>query len=70
MVISVTDTGIGIAEDYRDRIFEVFSKGDDFKEGLGLGLPICVRMVKSLGGTLELDPAYGEGSRFIVTLPL
>ena len=70
MVISVTDTGIGIAEDYRDRIFEVFSKGDDFKEGLGLGLPICVRMVKSLGGTLELDPAYSEGSRFVVTLPL
>ena len=70
LVISVSDTGIGIAEDDRDRIFEVFSKADEFKEGLGLGLPICVRMVKSLGGKIELDTDYTEGSRFVVTLPL
>lgn len=70
MIISVSDTGIGVAEEDRDRIFEVFSKGDDFKEGLGLGLPICVRMVQSLGGTLELDPEYTAGSRFVVTLPI
>ena len=70
MVISVSDTGIGIPEQDRGRIFEVFSKGDDFKEGLGLGLPICVRMANSLGGTIELDPEYSNGSRFVVTLPL
>ena len=70
MVISVSDTGIGVAEEDRDRIFEVFSKGDDFKEGLGLGLPICLRMATSLGGKIELDPAYSSGSRFVVTLPL
>ncbi|MBQ9216014.1 MAG: HAMP domain-containing histidine kinase [Prevotella sp.] len=69
MVIKVTDTGVGVAEKDRERIFELFSKGDDFKEGVGLGLPICRRLVNSLGGTVELDPGYTNGSCFVITLP-
>lgn len=69
MVIKVTDTGIGVAENVRDRIFELFCKGDDFKEGVGLGLPICQRLVNSLGGTVVLDPEYTNGSSFVITLP-
>ncbi len=67
---SVTDTGIGIPEKDRDRIFENFAKVDDFKEGIGLGLPICRRLVGSLDGTVELDPDYSPGSRFVITIPI
>ena len=66
----VTDTGVGIDKKDRERIFETFAKLDDFKAGIGLGLPICRRLVTSLGGTVELDPVYINGSRFVITLPL
>lgn len=70
LLFCVTDTGVGIREEDRERIFETFSKVDDFKEGIGLGLPICRRLIRSLGGEVELDPSYSEGCRFIVSLPL
>lgn len=65
----VTDTGVGIDAKNRDRIFETFSKLDSFKEGIGLGLPICRRLVNSLGGKVELDSLYTGGSRFIISIP-
>ena len=69
--LSVTDTGIGIPESDRDRIFEVFEKADgNLKEGIGLGLPICQRLASSLGAKVILDPAYKEGSRFVLALPV
>lgn len=69
VLFSVTDTGVGIAAKDHERIFETFAKVDDFKEGIGLGLPICRRLVTSLGGTLEIDSTYTQGSRFVITLP-
>lgn len=66
----VTDTGVGIKEEDRERIFETFSKIDDFKEGLGLGLPICRRLITSLGGEVQLYPTYSQGCRFIISLPM
>ncbi len=68
VLFSVTDTGVGIAPEDQERIFEDFTKLDDFKEGIGLGLPISRRLIASLGGTLELDPDYTEGCRFVITL--
>ena len=67
---SVKDTGLGIKPEDRERIFEDFTKLDDFKAGIGLGLPISRRLIDSLGGTLELDPEYTEGSRFVITVPV
>lgn len=66
----VTDTGVGIDKKDCERIFETFSKLNDFKAGIGLGLPICRRLIASLGGTVDLDPVYSNGSRFVITLPL
>lgn len=66
---SVTDTGIGIAEADRERVFEQFTKLDDFTEGIGLGLTLCRRSAAVLGGDLLLDPAYTGGARFVLTLP-
>lgn len=66
----VTDTGIGIPKEDHGRIFDLFEKGNEnFKEGIGLGLPICRRLAASIGGQVELDDSYTEGSRFILTIP-
>ena len=65
----VTDTGVGIAEADRERVFETFLKIDDFKEGVGLGLPICRRLIRSLGGDVILDTTYTDGCRFVISLP-
>ena len=64
----VTDTGCGIKEEDRDRIFDTFEKGDDFMTGVGLGLPICRRLIHSLGGEVSLDETYTNGARFIITV--
>lgn len=67
--ISVTDTGIGIPPDQRERIFEKFYKVDSFKRGLGLGLTMARRIARILGGDLQLDDTYTGGTRFILSLP-
>lgn len=68
MRIWVTDTGVGIKKEEQDIIFEKFAKGDDFKAGVGLGLPITHNLITALGGTLELDTSYEKGCRFMITL--
>ena len=70
MLFSVTDTGVGISEEYQAHIFETFSKADDFKKGLGLGLSISQRLIRSMGGEVKLDSTYSSGSRFVISLPL
>ena len=51
-------------------IFERFSKLDEFKQGVGLGLDICRIIAQKLGGTIDIDPKYTAGARFVFTLPL
>ena len=66
----VEDTGKGIAEADRERIFKFFTKVDDYSEGLGLGLPLARSHAEVLGGDFTLDPDYKKGARFIFELPL
>ena len=71
LTISVEDTGTGVPQGEEEHIFERFVKLDDFKKGLGLGLPLCRTLCKRLGGNVVLDRSYaGPGARFVVTLPL
>ena len=70
LTISVEDTGTGIPRGEEEHIFERFVKLDDFKKGLGLGLPLCRTLCQRLGGTVTLDTNYHSGARFVVTLPL
>ena len=67
---TITDTGIGIAEEHQERIFERFFKVDNFKQGFGLGLTISRKIALLLGGSLYLDKEYTEGARFMLTLPV
>lgn len=66
---TVSDTGPGINPEDRDRIFSLFTKLDNFTEGIGLGLPLCRQTAQLLGGDLCFDDSYAEGSRFILKLP-
>lgn len=70
VAITVSDTGIGIAEAHRQMIFSMFSKVDLFTEGVGLGLPLSKRAANRIGGDLVLDSAYKEGASFILTIPI
>ena len=65
----VEDTGKGIDEANRERMFKFFAKEDDLSEGLGLGLPLSKRHAQNLGGDLTLDETYHNGCRFILELP-
>ena len=66
----VEDTGCGIPANEAEHIFERFVKLDTFKEGIGLGLPLCRMLIEKLNGTVRLDTTYTTGARFIVTLPI
>ena len=70
MRFTITDTGIGIAEEHQERIFERFFKVDSFKQGFGLGLTMSRKIALLLGGSLYLDKEYTEGARFMLTLPI
>ena len=65
----VADTGSGVPVEMAESIFERFVKLDEFKQGTGLGLPICRMMAQSLGGSVWLDTAYTGGARFVFTIP-
>ena len=74
VVLSVTDTGIGIDPQTQDRLFEPFVQADGAAarrfEGTGLGLSIVRRLSELMGGRAGVDSALGSGSRFWVELPL
>lgn len=70
VTITVSDTGIGIAEAHRQMIFSQFAKVDLFTEGVGLGLPLSKRAAQRIGGDLVLAPECKEGASFILTIPI
>lgn len=74
LAIEVHDTGIGIAEDQRAKIFDEFYQVDnperDRQQGLGLGLSIVDRAARLLGHPVTLTSRPGKGSTFTVTVPL
>lgn len=69
LVISVTDTGIGIAPDKQEWIFDRFTKVNSFKPGVGIGLYLCRAIVTRLGGKIYIDREYTKGCRVIIELP-
>ena len=70
--IFVADNGIGFDEKYLDRVFTIFQRlhGRGAYEGTGIGLAVCRRIVERHGGTITARSKPGEGSTFIVTIPL
>ena len=71
--LSVVDTGVGIAPEDREHVFEEFYRGTGKstvgKGGTGMGLPICKKITEELGGRITLSSRPGDGSTFTVVLP-
>ena len=72
LIISVEDTGIGIAKDKIDKLFTKFERFDEEKnitiEGTGLGMAITKKLVELMSGTIVVQSEYGEGSKFTVAI--
>ncbi|HEY7426798.1 MAG TPA: ATP-binding protein [Gemmataceae bacterium] len=73
VVFSVADTGIGIAPEDREIIFQEFTQLDSARQkrvkGTGLGLPLSRRLAELLGGGIDVSGALGAGSTFALTIP-
>jgi two-component system, sensor histidine kinase RpfC len=72
--LTVTDTGIGIAQDALKRIFEPFQQADETVlnrfGGTGLGLAICRQLLDQIGGKITVESVLGRGTSFFVTVPV
>lgn len=70
---TVSDTGIGMAPEFLERIFQPFEREDTSMtgttSGVGLGMAIAQNIVQMLGGQIQVESRQGEGSRFTVTIP-
>ena len=71
LIIEVSDTGKGIPEEFRKKIFEAFSQSENktILDGIGMGLSLTQRIVSCLKGTIKVISQEGMGSKFIVTIP-
>ncbi|WP_395394434.1 CHASE domain-containing protein [Novosphingobium sp. BL-8A] len=74
LLIAVSDTGIGIARDRQNRIFDGFTQADSSIHerfgGTGLGLAICARLATLMGGSVDVESIAGKGATFALRLPL
>ena len=72
IVFTVSDSGIGMTEETKSRIFEKFYQGDTSHSGSGngIGLNIVYRVVTLAGGNIEVESEFGKGTTFTVTLPI
>jgi len=74
LIVTVSDTGVGIPSEHKDVIFEMFRQGDgSFSRkhgGVGLGLYIVRRLLQAIGGTVHVSSELGHGSQFEVVVPV
>jgi signal transduction histidine kinase len=72
--VSVSDTGVGIPPEYREKIFEKFvqveRKQARLRTGAGLGLTFCKMVVETHGGKIRVESELNKGSAFIFTIPV
>jgi PAS domain S-box-containing protein len=71
--VAVSDSGPGIAEDFRDRVFEAFARGENedwrHRSGTGLGMSISKGIIEELGGSIDFETEIGVGTTFFIDIP-
>ncbi len=70
ILIHIRDTGIGIAEEIKDKIFEAFFTTKQKVKGVGLGLSVCYGIIKDHGGEIKVESEEGKGTTFTISLPI
>ena len=70
VIIIIRDTGVGIPEEIRDKIFDAFFTTKQKVKGVGLGLSVCYGIIKDHGGDIKVESEIGKGTHFIITLPV
>jgi two-component system NtrC family sensor kinase len=68
--VDISDTGTGIREEHLDKIFDSFFTTKGEVKGVGLGLSVCYGFIKDHGGDIEVKSRVGEGTTFIISLPV
>jgi two-component system NtrC family sensor kinase len=70
ILIQIQDTGVGIPEDLRNKIFEAFFTTKQKVKGVGLGLSVCYGIIKDHGGEIKVESEEGKGTSFTISLPI
>jgi PAS domain S-box-containing protein len=70
VLIHIQDTGIGIPEEIKDKIFEAFFTTKQKVKGVGLGLSVCYGIIKDHGGEITVESEEGKGTTFTISLPI
>jgi two-component system NtrC family sensor kinase len=70
VMIHIQDTGIGIPEKIRDKVFEAFFTTKQKVKGVGLGLSVCYGIIKDHSGEIKIESEEGKGTTFIISLPI
>jgi signal transduction histidine kinase len=70
VLIIIRDTGGGIPEELRDKIFDAFFTTKQKVKGVGLGLSVCYGIIKDHGGEIKVESEVGKGATFIISLPI
>jgi signal transduction histidine kinase len=71
-LLTLSDNGIGIAEEFSEKVFVIFQRlhGREVYSGTGVGLALCKKIVEHHGGSIWIDTSYTDGTRFQFTLPI
>lgn len=70
VLLTVEDTGIGMSDEVKEKIFNPFFTTKDIDEGTGLGLSVVHGIITSHGGTIEAESEIGRGAKFVIRLPV
>jgi PAS domain S-box-containing protein len=70
VVVAIQDTGVGIPEELRDKIFEAFFTTKQKVKGVGLGLSVCYGIIKDHGGEIRVESGVDKGTTFTILLPM
>ena len=68
-IVFIEDNGVGIIDDHLNKIFQIFFRSTDYRNGLGIGLYIVKEALTRIGGDITVNSEFGKGTKFTLTVP-